>query len=159
MAFDLLAGEGQEGAQDCHVAALLAIWKRRDGFHAGEALEAGSAHHVKDQCLGIVVRMVRNDNCLIVMLLTQFAEPPVPQFPGRHFYAQAILRRIADSVEINAMHTHAVPLGPLRHKGLVAVALLPTKVEITMRDSETACPETPEPQVGQTHGVNASADC
>ena len=89
MAFDLFAGEGQEGTQDCHVAALLAmtcgallamtcgaliamtwqIWKRRDSLHAGEALEAGSADHVKDQCLCIVVRMVRNDNCLIAMLL------------------------------------------------------------------------------------------
>ena len=65
MAFDLLAGEGQEGAQEDPVST----WKRRDGFHAGEALEAGSADHVKNQCLGIVVRMVRNDNCLIAMLL------------------------------------------------------------------------------------------
>ena len=52
------------------------------------------------------------------------------------------------------MHTHAVLLGPLRHKGLVAVALLPTKMEIAMRNSETACPEAAEPQISQTHGVD-----
>ena len=57
------------------------------------------------------------------------------------------------------MHTHAVLLGPLCHKGLVAVALLPTKVEIAMRDSEAACSKTAYPQISQTHGVNASADC
>ena len=52
------------------------------------------------------------------------------------------------------MHTHAVLLGPLCHKGLVAVALLPTKVEIAMSDSETACSKTAYPQISQTHGVN-----
>ena len=98
--------------------------------------------------------MVRNDNCLIFMLLTQFPEPPVSQLPGRHFNAQAILCRIADSVEINTMHTHAVLLGPLRHKGLIAVTFLPTKVEIAMRDSETASPEAADPQISQTHGVD-----
>ena len=56
------------------------------------------------------------------------------------------------------MHTHAVLLGPLRHKGLVAVALLPTKMEITMRNGETACPEAAEPEVGEAHRVDSAAD-
>ena len=168
VAFDLLAGKGQEGAQEGDrspirsgmtkvvmvrmtkvvkpgLTGLLLQWQRRHRLHACESFETCSTYHIQNQGLCIVISMVCNDYCLITMFFAQLSEPPVPQFPGCHLYAHAILCRIAGCIETDAMHTHTILLSPLSHKRFVSVTFLTTKMKIAMRDSEAFRAEAAEP--------------
>ena len=102
--------------------------------------------------------MVCDGHGLITMLFAQFPEPSVSQFPGSHFYAQAILCSIAGRIEIDAMHTDSFLICPLHYQGLVAIAFLSAKVEIAMSYGKAFRTEAAQPEIGEAHGVDAAAD-
>ena len=85
----LLSRNLQKRAHDISVA----------GLHAGEPGYACSACKIEQQCLYVVVAVVRYGNGIGVVAYAHLLEPAIAQLAGRHFYGDAFFAGVGCGIE------------------------------------------------------------
>ena len=103
-----------------------------DGAYACHATNACSTHHVHEHCLYIVIAVMCHHDGFGSYVLAQLLEVSVAQFACGEFDAHLMQGGVFLGVEMPTMQGHAEPLAQRDDKGLVAVGLVSTQVEVAV---------------------------